>query len=222
MSHSEFKTFLPSDPNAPDFIKNLYYKPSIDFDPSLLDHDKFIAFSRLVTELCHDFTVYSGMFGSEQSREMTYQLGVDVMLVVERALLTQICLRYAALVHDNSKLDKQRRVVKSEEVISFKELIKPLNSCWLESKRLDMEHFYNNSKLKKWRNKVIAHNDFRMFKNRNKNVPHLSTDLIRDQLQILNDCINYLQDRQHTHTEVEVQLSFGEGFDKYKAILGAT
>lgn len=222
MSRREFRTFLPSDPNAPEFIKKLYTMAPIDFDPSRLDLDKFNAFSRLVTELCHDFTVYSGMFGSEQSREMTYKLGVDVMLVVERALLTQICLRYAALVHDNSKTDRHGRIVKTEEVISFKELIKPLNSTWLGSKRLEMESFYNNSKLKKWRNKVIAHNDFEIFKDRNKNIPQLNTDAIREQLVILNDCINYLQNRQETHTEVEVQLIFGEGFDKYRSILGST
>jgi hypothetical protein len=213
------RTYLPTDDNAPDLIRELYKTKPIDFDRKQVSPEKLEAFKRLVAELCHDFTVYSGMFGKEETRLSTNKLGRNVMLVVERSLLTQICLRYAALVHDNSKRQKGGVIDKSEEVISLKELIEPLNSDWLNSTLVKMKSFYIESNLKKWRNKVIAHNDFKIFQNRSQSIPKLTEDIIRQQLEMLNDCLNYLQNRYDVHTDVEVQLEFGEGLDKYRSSL---
>lgn len=203
------RTYLPTDKHAPRFIQEIYETPKVDFDLSLLDKEKLKAFEQLVAELCHDFTVYSGMFGNEEQREATYKLGRDVILIVERAMLTQICLRYSALIHD--KWNK-----KGEEVVSLKQLIQPLNSASLNSKLTEMEEFYNKSNLKRYRNKVIAHNDLKVFQRRNSNIPKLTTEQIEQQLHILNECLNYLKDRQEVSTDIIVQLSFGEGLDKYQ------
>jgi len=211
MSDKKVKTFLPSDADAPDYIKELFSFPPIDFDKTKLDTRKLEAFERLVVELCHDFTVYKGMFGSEDARASTYKLGREVMFVVERAFLTQICLRYAALVHDKDKSNRP-----NEKVVSFSELINPLDSEWL-NQRLDwFVAFYKDSGLKKWRNKAIAHNDLKVFLNRKQHLPELSVDVIENQLELLNECLNYLRDKQYQHTEVGVVLSRGEGLDKYQ------
>lgn len=220
MSVGKFRTYLPSDDDAPEFIKELYSKPTIDFDKVKLDGNKLIAFERLVIELCHDFTVYRRMFGTEDARSLSSKLGSEVMLVVERALLTQICLRYAALVHDETPSRGGTKLA-DKEVVSLRELIDPLGSKWLTEKLNEFKLFYKSSGLDKWRNKVIAHNDLKVFQNRQKYVPALSAEAIENQLVLLNDCLNYLKDEQYKYTDVEVVMTFGEGLDRYKQLLAS-
>ncbi|MCP1339874.1 hypothetical protein NJR55_09755 [Idiomarina sp. M1R2S28] len=218
MHDDKVRTCLPSDEDAPEFVRKLYTHASIDFNKEDLDQEKLAAFKQLVVELCHDFTVYQGMFGSVQARNNSYKLGKSVMFIVERSMLTQICLRYAALVHDNSPM-KDGKTKKGEQVVSFKELIKPLGSAWLNANLKECEAFFSSSGLKKWRNKVIAHNDLKVFKNRAKYIPKLSIDVIQEQLSLLNESLNYLEDKQYQVTQVEVGLEFGEGLDKYREML---
>tara|TARA_Y100000310_G_scaffold11866_1_gene12361 strand:+ start:957 stop:1598 length:642 start_codon:yes stop_codon:yes gene_type:complete len=210
---SKARSYLPTAPDAPEQIKKLYEFPEVDFDTSLLDRTMLIAFEQLVGEICHDFTVYSGMFGTDKKREASFQLGKDVMHIVERAMLTQICLRYSALVND--KWD-----AKNKEVVSFKQLIQPLRSCFLNSKLKLFDDFYQTSGLKHYRNKIIAHNDLKAFREGHKKVPKLSTELIEKQLSDLNECLNYLKERQDVYTDTYITLNNGEGLDKYYKKIG--
>lgn len=154
-----------------------------DFLPAKIDAMKLKAFSQLASELCQDFSVYSELFTKKRT-ESELALEMEAGFVLERALLTQICLRYSALAHDETKRT-------AEDIISFQELIRSLQSKWLDEKSIRIREFYQSSGLKLWRNKVIAHEGYTLLC-KDDDKPRLTRETIEEQLTLLKSCMTYL------------------------------
>ncbi len=73
-------TYLPSDDNAPEFIKQLYAKPALDFDPASVKPDELNTIESLTHDLCLDFTIYSQLFADQESRDKAYTLRILIYL----------------------------------------------------------------------------------------------------------------------------------------------
>lgn len=208
-------TYLPSDDNAPEFIKQFYAKPALDFDPASVKPDELNTIESLTHDLCLDFTIYRQLFADQESRDKAYTLGSTVMFTLERALLFRICLRFSALIGDKSN----ERWSSDKRVISISEIIKDLNSDRLNSLRDQFIEFYRASGLEFWRNKFAAHNDKNMLIQGEKPLLLVTSIQIHEELQKLNDFINLLKGEQHVLTDVEVQTIFGTGADKFFATI---
>lgn len=210
------KPYSPGDTDAPDWLKNMYAKPALDFDPSRINQHELAALEDLTHDLCLDLTIFNQLFMNQDARGQAYNLGTTLMFTLERALLFRICMRFSALIGDRSS---DRKGHEDRRVLSISEVIKDLGSARLDGLRDGFRKFYTDSGLELWRNKFAAHNDKAMRVDKRAPLLNVSADALFEQVQNLNDFINLLKDREEVHTDVDTVVEFGTGVDRFLSVM---
>ncbi len=129
----------------------------IDFDPKTLNREEVEALQNFLTDLCMDLSIYMEMFDEEENAEEIHNYSGIICSKIERAYLERICLKFATLMDPPKSCGKEN--------LSFKRFIQETKSEILQEIWDDINLFYTNSKIRNWRNKVLAHADLLTFVN---------------------------------------------------------
>jgi hypothetical protein len=111
-------------------------------------------FEDLLFDLSNDFTIYTQLFTEDESVEVLNDFSPLIFGNYQKVLIASIFSKIARLL-DPAKTGKDKNLsldyfVEKYELLEEKEVIDELSY---------IKDFYKNSNLKKYRNKVLSHND---------------------------------------------------------------
>ncbi|WP_110641954.1 hypothetical protein [Salinicola sp. CPA57] len=147
VSTSTFDDFIKRHPD----MAHLDPMNQLDFDLSSISQSELQTLKHYFSGICTDLTLYMQLFGQEEHVAELNKFNGFIFSCFERACLERICLMVATLMDPPKSMDKEN--------LSLRRFINQTSSSLLQELFNSLEEFYEESGIKDWRNKVLAHAD---------------------------------------------------------------
>lgn len=132
-------------------MANLSPLNQLDFDLSSISQSELQTLRHYFSGICTDLTLYMQLFGQEEHVAELNKFNGFIFSRIERACLERICLKVATLMDPPKSMGKEN--------LSLGRFINQTKSSLLQGLFNSLKEFYEESGIKDWRNKVLAHAD---------------------------------------------------------------
>lgn len=122
-------------------------------DRSLFSSSELECFENYFVSLCTDLTIYNQLFGTDESIAVLEEFNGFIFKRIHRSYLEKICLKISCLM-DPAKAG-------SNDNLSLLRFVKKAGSPELSAAYDKLYDDYENTGIKTWRNKVLAHTDLK-------------------------------------------------------------
>lgn len=171
----------------------------VEFDRSKINLQELEVIKSYFTGLCIDLTVYSELFTSQESVDVLNRFNQLIFKRIQRAYIEKLCLSIACLL-DPAETGQNKN-------LSLAHIIKQCNCPELDEKLDGLKGLYESTGIKRWRQKLLAHNDLSTLmgvkpldlKFEHNDIEHMM-DLIREIFDDISD--------PTIHTDIRVVLPF--------------
>jgi hypothetical protein len=123
----------------------------LDFDLASINPSELQTLKHYFSGICTDLTLYMQLFVQEEHVAELNKFNGFIFSRFERACLERICLKIATLMDPPKSMGKDN--------LSLRRFIKQTESSLLQGIFNSLRDFYEQSGIKDWRNKVLAHAD---------------------------------------------------------------
>lgn len=131
--------------------KNLPLPHRIEFDRSKVNQQELDVLKNNFVNLCVDLTLYGELFSSEENIEVLNEFNSLVFSRLQRIYIENICLSISCLLDPAN--------TGSNKNLSLAYIVKQCDCTDLESKLYELQTLYESTGIKRWRQKMLAHND---------------------------------------------------------------
>lgn len=177
-----------------------FQKPHrIEFDRSLVNESELEVMKGYFTDLCTDLTLYSELFTKRDSIDALNDFNPLVFSRIQKAYIEKLCLSIACLL-DPAQTGKNKN-------LSLAHIIKQCDCPELDEKQEILQGLYVSTGIKKWRQKLLAHNDLSTLMGRSKLELKFEYDDIENIIELVQEIFDDISDPK-VHTDIRVVLPY--------------
>ncbi|EGQ8604990.1 hypothetical protein NOK89_24925 [Vibrio parahaemolyticus] len=169
----------------------------IECDSSKVDQQEFEVLKEYFLNLCTDLTLYSELFTIQESLDVLHKFNPLVFSHIQKAYLEKLCLSIACLF-DPAETGKNKN-------LSLDRIIKQCDCPNLDAKFKKLEELYESTGIKKWRRKLLAHNDLQTLMGTKPLNLKFEHDDIENIMELIQEIIDDISDPK-VSTDIKVVL----------------
>ncbi|WP_414681210.1 hypothetical protein [Marinomonas sp. 2405UD66-6] len=151
------------------------------------------------SNLCTDLTLYSELFTSKETVDVLNEFNSLVFSRVQKAYIEKLCLSIACLL-DPAETGKNKN-------LSLARIIEQCDCHELRDKEEQLKNLYTSTGIKKWRQKLLAHNDLSTLMGRKPLEIKFEYEDIENILELIQEIFDYISDPR-VHTDIKVVLPY--------------
>lgn len=171
----------------------------IEFDRSVVNQSELEVIKGYFTNLCTDLTLYGELFTEQESVDILNKFNPFVFSRIQKSYIEKLCLSIACLL-DPAQTGKNKN-------LSLAHIIKQCNSPELDKKQEILQGLYVSTGIKKWRQKLLAHNDLSTLMGRNTLELKFEHDDIENIVGLVQEIFDDISDPT-VHTDIRVVLPY--------------
>lgn len=171
----------------------------VEFDRSKINLRELEVIKNYFTDLCIDLTVYSDLFTSQESVDILNGFNSLIFNRIKRAYVEKLCLSIACLL-DPAQTGKNKN-------LSLAHIIKQCNCPELDVKLDGLKDIYRSTGIKRWRQKLLAHNDLSTLMGGKPLYLKFEHNDIEHMIELIREIFDDISDPT-VHTDFRVVLPF--------------
>ncbi|ATG79761.1 MULTISPECIES: AbiU2 domain-containing protein [unclassified Pseudoalteromonas] len=173
----------------------------VEFDRAKVNKSELDVINNYFSNLCVDLTLYSELFTEEHSISVLNKFNPLVFSRIQKAYIEKLCLSIACLL-DPAETGKNKN-------LSLARIIKQCECPGLDEKQKKLQELYVSTGIKKWRQKLLAHNDLGTLMGRKTLDLKFEHDDVEYILELIQEIFNDISDPT-VHTDIKVTLPFDQ------------
>jgi len=191
------------------FSKYPELKPKeVEVNRSNINQEEFMVFERYFSNVCYDYTVYKQLYTNQEKIDVMNHFNSLILSRMQIALYEKVGLSLARM------LDREEMCGKDN--LSLKRYVVLGESKGLEEKYQELLDLYSNSKMKKWRNRSIAHNDLKTMMKDEGVSYRPGFEVFGEMLEIIGEMISDIKG-DHFSIDIDVVIPFDLNGDSFIA-----
>ncbi|MCK8044854.1 hypothetical protein MSG37_08150 [Shewanella sp. 1CM18E] len=171
----------------------------VEFDRSKINQQELKVIKNYFTDLCIDLTVYSDLFTSQESVDTLNEFNDLIFNRIKRAYVEKLCLSIACLL-DPAETGNNKN-------LSLAHIIKQCNCPELDVKLDGLKGIYESTGIKRWRQKLLAHNDLSTLMGVKPLDLKFEHNDIEHMIELIQEIFDDISDPT-VHTDIRVVLPF--------------
>ncbi|PKM17827.1 MAG: hypothetical protein CVV11_17115 [Gammaproteobacteria bacterium HGW-Gammaproteobacteria-15] len=177
-------------------------KPHINRE--LFDAKELKCFEDYFVSLCTDLTIYNQLFGSDESISILSDFSGFIFCRIQRNFVEKICLKLACLM-DPATSGKGR----SNKNLSLKRFVESVDNSELNIAYERLYKSYDNTGIKKWRDKILAHTDLKTAMGEFDFELKFDTEDLNEIIREVQDILDLIKNPD-VYTDTTITLPFGK------------
>ena len=173
----------------------------VEFDRTKVNQAELDVINNYFSDLCVDLTLYSELFTEDSSIKVLNKFNQLVFHRIQKAYIEKLCLSIACLL-DPAETGKSKN-------LSLARIIKQCECPELDEKLNKLQELYISTGIKKWRQKLLAHNDLGTLMGRKNLDLKFEHDDIQYILELIQEIFDDISDPT-VHTDIMVTLPFDQ------------
>ncbi|MDR7120324.1 hypothetical protein [Rheinheimera soli] len=209
----DFKKFKTS--THEDFYKRTGIQPpkSISINRELFCANELKCFEDYFTSLCTDLTIYNQLFCSDEACSVLNEFNGLLFYRIQRSFIEKICLKVACLMDPASSGRGGQN-----ENLSLARLVEVAANDELTQTYSRLQNSYENTGIKIWRNKILAHTDLKTAMGEYDFELKFDANTLTEIIREIQDIFDLIKDPK-TYTDIEVTLPFDKDVSSFIAKL---
>ena len=209
----DFKKFKTS--THEDFYERTGIQPpkSISINRDLFCINELKCFEDYFTSLCTDLTIYNQLFCSDDACSVLNEFNGLLFYRIQRSFIEKICLKVACLMDPASSGRGGQN-----ENLSLARFVEVAANDELTQTYIRLQNSYENTGIKIWRNKILAHTDLKTAMGEYDFELKFDANTLNKIIREIQDIFDLIKDPK-IYTDIEVTLPFDKDVPSFIAKL---